>query len=360
MYRRLREALVHLNSSQLIGETPYSRSQFYAWLKGLHERRKREPKRVPEQVAESAVAVIRRYPHFSAPKGQGYMMYHRLGYIPQHVYKVLKKTVKRLIFHEVANRKLLPEKTAYIHERPDRPGEIWAEDFTSIMVYGERFYISLLIDVASTCYLGAAARARADALLVGIPVIKALEVNDGCGPKRFLLSDNGSQYISAEHGRLLNTLDIVQKRIPACTPEYNGSIECGVKEFKNVFYNVWAEREIKEADKGKILLERVERTVQESVHRMNCEIPRPCLKGVTPYDIQKGIGEEKIQANRKYLEQERHRKEVKPWTKSTWELVRDVLFAEGLSDLELMTKFCFFLKRPLRKLPNLIPEVLGN
>jgi hypothetical protein len=31
-----------------------------------------------------------------------------------------------------------------------------------------------------------------------------------------------------------------------------------------------------------------------------------------------------------------------------------------LSDLELMTKFCFFLKGPLRKLPNLSPEVLGN
>ena len=360
LYRRLREALRHLTSSQLIGETPYSRSQFYAWLKGLRERRRREPKRIPEQVAESAVAVIRRYPHFSAPKGQGYMIYHRMGYIPQHMYKVLKNTVRRLIFQEVAHRKLLPEKTAYVHERPDKPGEIWAEDFTTIMVYGERFYVSLLIDVASIYYLGAAARARADAQLVEIPLIQALGVNGGCGPKRFLLSDNGSQYISAEHGRLLNTLDIVQKRIPACTPEYNGSIECGVKEFKNVFYNIWAEREIKEADKGKILLARVQCTVQESVHRMNGEIPRPCLKGVTPYDIQKGIGEEKIQANHKYLEQEQQRKEVKPWTKSTWELVRDALFAGNMSDLELMTKFCFFLKRPLRKLPNLTAEVLGN
>jgi hypothetical protein len=93
---------------------------------------------------------------------------------------------------------------------------------------------------------------------------------------------------------------------------------------------------------------------------MNFEIPRPCLKGVTPNDVQKGVAKQQIECNRKYLEQEQQRKEVKPWTKTTWELVKDILFEIGLSDLELMTKFCFFLKRPLRKLPDLSPEVLGN
>lgn len=350
---------MHLKCSQIIEEANYSRSQFYAWLGGICERKKRPQKAVPMEVAEKAVEVIREYPHFSAPKGQGYMIYHRLGYIPQHIYKMLKDRVRKLIFQEVQKRCLLPQRGSYEHERPGGPGEIWAEDFTCIGVYGETFYIGLLIDVASTYYLGTSTGRRADDNLVEIPVIKALEVSGNCGPKRFLLSDNGSQYVSSEHGQLLDKLAIVQKRIPSCTPEYNGSIECGVKEFKNVFYNVFAQREIKEADKGKTLFDRVQSAVEETAWKMNHEIPRPCLKGVTPFDVQKGMSEEKIQLNRQYIEQEQQRKEVKPWTKSTWALVKDALFKKDLSDLELITKFCFFLKRPLRKLPNLMPGGVG-
>lgn len=350
---------MHLKRCQIIEEANYSKSQFYAWLSGICERKKRPQKAVPMEAAEAAVEVIKEYPHFSAPKGQGYMIYHRLGYIPQHVYKMLKERVRRLLFQEVQRRALLPERGSYEHERPEGPGEIWAEDFTRIGVYGQIFYIGLLIDTASTYYLGTSASKRADDNLVEVPVIKALEVNGNCGPKRFLLSDNGSQYVSSEHGQLLDKLAIVQKRIPSCTPEYNGSIECGVKEFKNVFYNVFAQRETKEADKGKTLLERVQLAVEEAAWKMNLEIPRPCLKGVTPFDVQKGIDEQKIQLNSQYVEQEQQRKEIKPWTKSTWELVKDVLFKKGLSDLELVTKFCFFLKRPLRKLPNLMPEGVG-
>jgi transposase InsO family protein len=359
LYKILRERLRHLRGNQIIEQTNYSKSRFYAWLKGIYERKKRDPKLVPMQVAEAAVEVIGKYPHFSASKGQGYMIYHQMGYIPQHIYKSLKKTVRRLIFQEVLNRQLLPERTSYTHERPDGPGEIWAEDFTRIGVSGETFYVSLLIDVASKYYLGATASKWADDKLVEAPVIQALEVTEGCGPKRFLLSDNGSQYISTEHGRLLNKLDIVQKRIPACTPEYNGSIECGVKEFKNVFYNVWAQMETIAADKGKTILERAQLAVCESAKRLNYEIPRPCLRGVTPADVQKGVSEEKIQINHKYVERDQQTKLAKPWTKSRWVLVKDALCLKGLSNLELMTKFCFFLKRPLRKLPNLMPEVLG-
>ena len=356
------DQILYLNKSQIIGETPYSTSQFYKWLKGVNDRKKREPKLIPEEVACSAVDVIREYPHFSGTKGQAYMIYHQIGYIPQHMYKTLKKIVKKIIFQEVSKRNLLPEKTSYDHERPDHPGEIWAEDITYIKVSGKKYYVALLIDVASNFYLGAAIRNRADKKLVEIPVIQALEINNNCGPKRFLLSDNGSQYVSDEHGTMLEKLNIVHKRIPACTPEYNGSCECGVKEFKNVFYNVLSDSKmnVEGADKEKNLLRHLELVLNESIKRMNYEIPRLCLKGVTPGDVQDDIAENKIANNIKYLEKEKQRKEVKPWSKKIWELVKDSLFDNGMSDQELMTKFCFFLKRPLRKLSNLSIEVSGN
>jgi hypothetical protein len=269
MFTTLKETSFYLNSSQLIRESTFSRAQIYRWSNGITERKQRERNVIPEPVAESAVELIREYPHFSGAKGQAYMLYHHLGSIPQHVYKRLKQTVKQVIFQEVSNRKLLPEKTAYEHERPQRPGEIWAEDFTRLTVEGTLFYLSLLIDVASTYYLGTAVDVRVNVKLVEAPVLQALEHNNGRGPTRFLLSDNGSVYISAEHGALLDARQIVQKRIPSCTPEYNGSCECGVKEFKNVFYNIWAQMKKKEADKGKTILESVRAAVVKTTHKMN-------------------------------------------------------------------------------------------
>lgn len=360
MFTTLKETSFYLNKSQLIRESTFSRAQLYRWSNGIIERKQRQRNLIPEPVAESAVELIKEYPHFSGAKGQAYMLYHHLGYVPQHLYKMLKQTVKHVIFREVSQRKLLPEKTAYEHERPQRPGEIWAEDFTCIRVEGILFYLSLLIDVASTYYLGTAVDVRVNVNLVETPVLQALEHNNGRGPTRFLLSDNGSVYISAEHGALLDARQIVHKRIPSCTPEYNGSCECGVKEFKNVFYNVWVEIKKKEADKEKTVLERARAAVAETAHKMNTEIPRPCLKGVTPYDMHTGIAEEKRASTHRYREEQLQRKEVKPWRRNTWELVKDTLLEKQMSDHELITKFYFFLKRPLRKLQHLSPEVLGN
>jgi transposase InsO family protein len=327
------------------------------------ERKSRGSKPVSKGVVKNAVEVIEKYPHFGASKGQCYMVYHQLGYIGRHVYKTLKKMVKRLVFQEVSNRKLLPARTSYEHERPGNPGEMWAQDFTELRACGRKFYAALVIDVAMTYYLGGTASIRPDNEMVQSPVIQALAFTGGQGPKRFLLSDNGPQYVSTKHGHFLDKLDIIQKRIPSCKPEYNGSIECGIKEFKNVFYNVWAK--IEESDVKKLEVDQilvcVQSAINETIRRMNEEIPRPCLKGVTPADVLRGIAEERREINRKYLENEQVNKEViEPWNRKDWGFVKKHLYKDTISNLELMTKFCFFLKRPLRKLAKLGLEVLGN
>ncbi len=365
----LSKASRYLNRYQLITESHYSKSQFYRWLKagsdGIAERRPRECKPVSGEVVKGALAVIRQYPHFSASKGQCYMLYHQLGYIPHHLYKSLKKMAKRLFFQEVWNRRLLPARTSYTHERPENPGEIWAQDFTQVRVCGKKYYVALLIDVAMTYYLGATASLCADSEMVEVPVIQALEFSGGRGPGRFLLSDNGSQYVSTRHGDFLDKLDIIQKRIPSCKPQYNGSVECGIKEFKNVFYNVWAGLE--ERDAAQLVLEEeeflvvVQWAVKETIRRLNDEIPRPSLNGVTPADVLKGRAAERLEINRKYLEKERDKKEVtEPWNNKDWGFVKKHLLKGTISNIELMTKFCFFLKRPLRKLEHLGWELLGN
>lgn len=354
LYKDFDSRIGYLSKEELIVELDVSRSQFYRWGHGIEERKVREPKSVAADVVSSAVCVIRKYPHFSGVKGQHYMVNHGLGYISQALYRDLKKKVKRLIFQEVSRRKLLPEKSSYTHKRADKIGQIWGADSMELKVWGEKFRSGILIDVFDGYLLGASLRRGIDKELVEIPVDQALEETGGVGPDDFLLSDNGVEYVNTVHGDFLDKCEIVQRRIPSCTPQYNGSVECGVKEFKNVFYNVWAERESRGVLREESLEVRVRSAVMETKRRLNFEIPRPRLGGVCPGDVHRGIAEEKIAANREYVRQELEKSGGgRMWNPKDWDFVKDTLFEGGMSDLELMTKFCFFLKRPLRKLGDL-------
>lgn len=172
------------------------------------------------------------------------MLYHEFGYIGQKAYDSLKKQVYRVLRQEVFCRKDLPaSRGKYEHISPERIGQIWAEDFTEIVLDGTSFKLALLIDVFSQYILGWALARRATESLVAIPVRQALAANGGSPPELFLLQDNGRQYVSDDHCRLLEAHEIVGRHVPAYTPQYNGAVECGGKEFKNAFYNVWERRE---------------------------------------------------------------------------------------------------------------------
>jgi len=342
-----------------MNQTDFSRSRLYQWRKGIEERKKRDRKPVCEKTAQHAVKVVMAYPHMGGRKAQAYMIYHRLGFISMAAYDQIKKSVRRLLVQYVVAQKLLPARTDYHHEKALAVHEIWAEDFTDLVVYGSIFKLALLIDVASDYYLGNAVSIRASATLVSKPVEQALEKNNGKGPEKFLLSDNGSPYVSDEHGRLLDKADIVQKRIPACLPQYNGSMECGGKEFKNVFYNVFAAREKDGADKEKSLLSRVERTVEQTAYIMNHMIPRPCLQGVSPADVIEARCHETMEANRDYVRAEQEKPDPPPWKKSYWQVVKEAMDLKERTKLELLTKFSFFCRRPLRTITRLGREGVG-
>lgn len=107
---------------------------------------------------------------------------------------------------------------------------------------------------------------------------------------------------------------------------------------------------------------RVAKTVEQCRTLLNDSIPRVSLNGVTPKDVHNGEADNKIFENQLWSNEEkkRNRKEGIVKTKSLWYVVKKRLFLKPLSKLQLMTIFCFFLKRPLRKVINLISEVLGN
>lgn len=339
----------------------HSRSQLYQWCNGVSERKPRQPKVLAEEVIARAAEVIVMFPHFGGGKGQAYLLYHQLGLIGQRAFDGLKKMVKRILCQEASGRRDRPGgREAYTHIRPQGVGQIWAEDFTEVVVDGETFKIALLIDVYSHYILGWALARRATESLVARPVLQALEVGAGKPPELFLLEDNGRQYTSEDHQRLLTSHEIVSRHVPPYTPQYNGAVECGGKEFKNVFYTQWEARPATAADKEKNLLEEAEQVAAATVRLLNQVIPRPALGGVTPADVHQGEKEQRQQEIKRYRLEELAKPDPPPLSRPIWEVVKQEVKAEVMGTKELLTKLAFFGMRPLRRVAQLNREVWGN
>ena len=338
----------------------HSRSQLYKWQKATLDRKARSPKVLDEELIENTARVIGDFPHLGGAKGQAYLLYHGIGFIGQKAYDGIKKKVRNVLIQEVSQRDLPRTCNAYEHIRPEGIGEIWAEDFTHLVVDHIRFKVAILIDVFNQYILGWSVSRRATEGLVAIPVKQALRTNGGKPPAKFLLEDNGTQYVSESHQQLLKAHEIVSRNIPACTPQYNGSVECGGKEFKNLFYNVWERLERNSTDKEKSLDERVQRAVGETVHLSNFQVPRPALGGVTPADVQLGLQDQRQKEIAQYREEQVVKKTSKPLSRPIWDVIKQGVQAELMSTKEVLTKLAFFGMRPLRRIAKINQEVWGN
>jgi transposase InsO family protein len=289
------------------------------------------------------------------------MLYHRLGFIGQKAYDDIKRRVRQLLCQELSRRKDLPAGgVEYEHIRPERIGQIWAEDFTEIVLDGIALKLALLIDVFSQYILGWALAFRASEDLVSKPVHQALGANGNHGPENFLLRDNGRQYASESHGELLAAHEIIGRNIPAFTPQYNGAVECGGKEFKNVFYNVWERREREGTDKEKTLLERAEAAAAETVCLLNEKIPRPALGGVSPADVHQDRKQTMQEEIKNYRQEQEVKGKPPPLSRPFWDVLKSGVKAEEMSTKELLIKLAFFGMRPLRRVAQINRMVWGN
>ena len=362
MIDSLQSRFTHLSLREICTACSHSRSQLYEWRQAATlERKVRESKALDESVLENTARVIRAFPHFGGGKGQAFMLYHGLGLIGQKAYDSIKKKIKRLLCQELSRRKDLPAGgDPYDHIRPEWIGQIWAEDFTEVTIDGISFKLALLIDVFSQYILGWALARRATESLVAIPVEQALAANAGKPPEQFLLRDNGTQYISESHNCLLEAHEIVGRHVPAYTPQYNGAVECGGKEFKNVFYNVYERRKRDGTDKEKSVYDQAHQVASESVHLLNEVIPRPALCGVTPADVQRGRKAQRYQEIKQYRQEQEARGTPPPLSRPFWDVLKDGLKADVMSTKELLTKLAFFGMRPLRRVAQLNREVWGN
>jgi transposase InsO family protein len=361
LFEQLIDGCTHLGVVAVGGESVFSRERLYNWRKGVEERKAREKKLLPERTVENAAAVVASYPHLGGRKAQAYMIYHNLGVIGMKGYDAIKRNVKRLLQQELSARPRDERADeSYEHIRPGSPGEVWAEDFTELPVAGEVFRVAVVVDVFDHYFLGWSCAHRATATFVGQPVAAAVTANFGQGPKQILLSDNGTQYISEEHGELLDSAEIVHRLIPACVPQYNGTVESEMTQIKSMFYNVWERCQRNGADgKEKSLCTRVEAALAETFHVLNEDMPRPFLGGITPADVHFGRQQAVKTRLEETVEVARRQTKVPPWKRKYWEVLNNAARVFEMSTRELQTKLAFFGRRPLRRIAKLNLECVG-
>ncbi len=371
LFEELLESCTHLGVVAVGGQSVFSRERLYNWRKGVEERKAREKKLLPEQTVENAAALAGQYPHLGGCKARAYMIYHDLGVIGMKAYDTIKKNIKCLLRQELSNRPSDGQvRESYEHIRPDGPGEVWAEDFTELSVAGEVFRVAVVVDVFDHYFLGWSCAQRASATFVGKPITEALAANGGQGPSLFLLSDNGTQYISEGHGKLLDSAEIVHRLIPACTPQYNGTVESEMTQIKSIFYNVWERcqrngateiitKQIRADGEENFLGDQVKAALAETFQILNDEIPRPFLRCVTPADVHFSRQQAVKARLEGIINVARQETNVPPWKRKYWEVLTDGARVFEMSTRELQTKLAFFGRRPLRRIAKLNLEGVG-
>ena len=80
---------------------------------------------------------------------------------------------------------------------------------------------------------------------------------------------------------------------------------------------------------------------------------------MTPDDLHQGVNTAKIEANKQYREHEKEKENGPPWKRDYWKVLKEAMGLKEMTALELMTKFCFFCPRPLRKVTKFGLEGVG-
>lgn len=215
--------------------------------KSLRDRLKREST-IPAEDIRGAIELIIQYPFLGGEKGSLKLLQSQKALIGMTVYKEIKELTKGLSEMELHKRQEESEleKNRKMREKEEssmqkvvttRNNEVWAIDYLFIKILGCLFTICVVYDPFNQGYLAIEVSETATAELAKRAVRKAIKYAK-TKPKRFILSDNGKQFISLSYREFLDMLRIAPQTIPVGKPWYNGALESGNRDLRKVIYTV--------------------------------------------------------------------------------------------------------------------------
>lgn len=290
--------------------------QYKNIIKGLRERLQRESA-IPDEDIEEAIKQIINWPTLGGVKGSLKLGHDEKALIGTTNYTEIKKELKQIISAEVRRRQeesLLqkyetqrtPKKEGFHRNRAKKPNDIWAIDFLNIKFLGYTFAVCVIYDQFTQGYCSIQADEIASAELA-IRTVKEAVSKAGGPPKRFILSDNGKQFLSYSYSELLKDNQIGSRFIPPGQPWFNGALESGNRDLRRLIYTIAIYLAVETpsvARPGASIKEKLQ-FLKECCHnardKINTEIVRKKFQ-TTPENVKQGKVEEKQQAMKVFKE----------------------------------------------------------
>jgi len=164
-------------------------------------------------------------------------------------------------------------------EQPQRPHEQWHSDISYLNILGTHYFFISILDGFSRAIIHHEVRTDMTTVDVEIVTERALEkLPSNLEQKPRLITDNGSQYVSAEFKGYLRERDISHSKARVNHPQSNGKIERFHKSLKQECVRVTPMTNLEEARK----------LIDDYIIDYNENRLHSALKYLTPADYLKG------------------------------------------------------------------------
>ena len=277
-----------------------SPASFLHLQRTIRERLHRESA-IPDEDIEHAVKQIIDLPFLGGKKGSLKLQADEKALLGETVYKEIKQQLRLKAEKELFKRKEQSEleKNQYkrLHEKekpyeqvvPRKKHDIWAIDFVTFLLFGIYFKICVVYEIFSQAYLAIKPAEVGSNELAKEAVTSACEYS-GAKPQKYLLSDNGKQFICNDFEELLDTLKITGQQIPPGQPWHNGALESGNRDLKKVIYTIAFQQACKDIEISRTgaprqkILSGLEDYCDKTQQVINEQIVRPKFK-TTPMAV---------------------------------------------------------------------------
>jgi putative transposase len=169
-------------------------------------------------------------------------------------------------------------------DQPTRPHEQWHTDIAYLNILGTHYFFIGVLDGYSRAIIHHEIRLDMTTLDVEVVIERALAKLPPGTPRPRLITDNGSQYVSADFKAYLRERDVSHSRTRVRHPQSNGKIERFHKSLKGECVRQTAMADFEEA----------RRLIAHYVEQYNTQRLHSALQYLTPNDYLQGV--EHIQA----------------------------------------------------------------
>lgn len=280
---------------------------------------------------------IVKYPYLGGQKGSLKLQHDEQAYLGSTTYQDIKQQlklaaaaeqVKRQEQHEQSElqqaqyRRYQARTDTFTNITPQQKHEVWAIDFLKITLFGSYFQLCVVYEVYAQGYLAIKPAWEATAAVAEQALVAACQMS-GQVPTKCLLSDNGAQLTCQHFAEIKAKFGITSQFIPPGQPWYNGALESGNRDLRQVIYTTafYAAAETPQLSKRGVDAEQIYRQLETCCQKVlpiiNEQIVRPKFN-TTPQAVWNDAVEANQQRRMRYIEQKKHqRKERMAQLKTT-------------------------------------------